>query len=49
MDIFESYLQKKQSSNIIKRALTDGSVKSGHYLIPKNQSNADFEILGDAF
>ena len=48
MDIFESYLQKKQSSNIIKRALTDVSMKSGHYLIPKNQSNADFEILGDA-
>ena len=35
MDIFESYLQKKQSSNIIKRALTDVSMKSGIILFRK--------------
>ncbi len=39
MDIFESYLQKKQSSNIIKRALTDVSVKSG-----QNQSKLWYYI-----
>lgn len=48
MDLFEEYLDKKDSSELVIRALTDKSFRKIHPELDKDEINTDLATYGDA-
>lgn len=48
MDLFEEYLKKKGSSDIVDRALTDQSQKNVDHDLADEKTNSDLATVGDA-
>ena len=48
MDLFEEYLGKKETSEWVKRALTDTSYRNVDHGLTEKKTNADLATYGDA-